>query len=338
MTIIEKPSTSNVPSVTDAGAEYDELLDRLTDGSIHRSFDPYRDIDWESPEFAVVENDRRWILPHIDPLGAHPWYQALPEDKQIAIGMYRQANVAKVGLQFEQILIGGFMQHISRLPNRSAEFRYATHEVIEECNHTLMFQELVNRTGTDVRGLGPFMRRIAPLLPIAARPFPSIFFMGVLAGEEPIDHIQKSYLRSDGDYHPTLEGVMRIHVAEEARHISFAHEFLRQRVPQHGPFARFVLSLVYPIVLRVLCNAIVVPPPEFWSEFDIPRSVKKDLFWRTKESRATLRSYFGDLRMLGEDIGLMNPVAKLLWKLLKIDGRASRFRSEPERTPARRAA
>ncbi|WP_068271031.1 AurF N-oxygenase family protein [Aldersonia kunmingensis] len=338
MTTVEKPSASDSAAALDAHAEYDELLNRLSDGSLHRSFSPYKDIDWDSPEFAVVENDHRWILPLIDPVGAHPWYRALPEDKKIAVGMYRQANVAKVGLQFEQILIGGFMQHISRLPNNSAEFRYCTHEVIEECNHTLMFQELVNRTGVNVRGLRPILRVLAPFIPLAARPLPSVFFMGVLAGEEPIDHIQKSYLRTDGDYHPTLKGVMRIHVAEEARHISFAHEFLRQRVPQHGPFARFVLSLVYPIVLRVLCNAIVVPPPEFWDEFDIPRSVKKDLFWNSKESRATLRSYFGDLRMLGEDIGLMNPVAKLLWRLLKIDGRASRFRSEPEREPMKLAS
>ena len=130
---------------------------------------------------------------------------------------------------------------------------------------------------------------------------------------------------------------MRIHVAEEARHISFAHEFLRQRVPQRGPAAKFVLSLAFPITLRILCDVIVVPPRDFWQRFDIPRSVKRDLFWRRPGSRETLRSYFGDIRMLAEDIDLMNPVSRRLWKLLKIDGRASRFRSEPDRTPTRLA-
>ena len=207
-------------------AEYVAMLDRLSEGSIHRSFNPYTDIDWDAPEFQVVDDDPRWILPDIDPLGAHPWYQAQSVERQIAIGMYRQANVAKVGLLFEQVLIRGFMQYISMLPNRSAEFRYCTHEVIEECNHTLMFQELINRTGTDVPGFGPIMRRAAPFLGLAAWKFPSIFFMGVLGGEEPIDHIQKSYLRTEGNFHPVVKGVMRIHVAEEARHISF-----RARIP-----------------------------------------------------------------------------------------------------------
>ncbi len=336
MTTIEKigsVDTQDAP-LASTGETYEEMLTRLVEGSVHRSFDPYRDIDWDAPEFQVVANDERWILPEIDPLGRHPWYKAQPKDKQIKIGMYRQANVAKVGLLFEQVLIRGFMQYLSMLPNRSAEFRYATHEVIEECNHTLMFQEAVNRIGANVPGFGPIMRRLAPFLPIAAWPFPNIFFMGVLAGEEPIDHIQKQYLRSDtGGYHPIIKGVMRIHVAEEARHISFAHEFLRQHVPENGPVGKALLSLVYPIAMRILADVIVIPPREFFAEFDIPKQVKKDLFWDSPDSRKTLSEYFGDVRMLGDELGLMNPVSNVLWKVLKIGGRPSRFRSEPERAP-----
>ncbi|CAM3020402.1 diiron oxygenase [Skermania piniformis] len=316
------------------GETYEELLARLVEGSRHRSFDPYRDIDWDAPEFQVRPNDPRWILPDADPLGRHPWYRALPQDRQIAIGMYRQANVAKVGLLFEQVLIRGFMTYLSTLPNGSPEFGYATHEVIEECNHTLMFQELVNRSGVDVPGFGPVMRRLAPLLGVAAWPMPSVFFMGVLGGEEPIDHIQKTYLRSDTtDYHPIIKNVMRIHVAEEARHISFAHEFLRRHVPENGPVGRFLLSLAYPVIMRVLCDVIVIPPREFFTEFDIPDSVRKELFWNSPDSRATLAGYFADVRMLGAELGLMNPVAELLWRGLRIAGRPARFRSEPERTP-----
>ncbi len=41
---------------------------------------------------------------------------------------------------------------------------------------------------------------------------------------------------------------------------------------------------------------------------------------------------FGDVRMLCEDTGLMNPpFAKLMWRLCKIDGPPSRYRSEPAR-------
>mgnify|MGYP002652195407 CR=1 FL=1 len=64
----------------------------------------------------------------LDPLGGHPWYKSQPLEKQIEIGLWRQANIMKVGLQFENILIRGIMQYTALQPNNSPEFRYATHE------------------------------------------------------------------------------------------------------------------------------------------------------------------------------------------------------------------
>ncbi len=56
--------------------------------------------------------------------------------------------------------------------------------------------------------------------------------IGILAGEEPIDHYQKALLREGDDLPPAVLRVMEIHIAEEARHISFADEFLRLRIPR----------------------------------------------------------------------------------------------------------
>ena len=218
-----------------------------------------------------------------------------------------------------------------RQPNGSPEYRYCLHESVEECNHTMMFQEMVNRIGIDVPGMPRMLKWLSQLIPLAAGPLPIVFFFGVLAGEEPIDHTQKNVLREGKALHPIMERVMAIHVAEEARHISFAHEYLHKRVPHMGRFRRFVLSLHVPIIMRVLCQAIVVPPKAFWREFDIPRSVKKEIFFGTPEARQFLRDMFGDVRMLCHDTGLMNPVAKLIWRICRIDGRASRYRSEPQR-------
>jgi len=41
-------------------AEYVDMLTTLSEGSVRRNFNPYTDIDWDSPEFAVVDNDERW--------------------------------------------------------------------------------------------------------------------------------------------------------------------------------------------------------------------------------------------------------------------------------------
>ena len=311
--------------------DYVDTLTTLSEGSVRRNFNPYTDIDWDSQEFAVIPDDERWILPATDPIGRHSWYRAQSTQRQIEIGMWRQANVAKVGLHFESILIRGLMEYSFWTPNGSPEYRYCLHEAVEECNHTLMFQEMVNRIGADVPGMPRLLKWLQPFIPLVAGPLPIPFWFGILAGEEPIDHTQKNVLREGKALHPIMERVMAIHVAEEARHISFAHEYLRKRVPHLPRRKRFWLSIYVPLTMRTLCSAIIVPPRAFWKEFDIPRSVRKDIFFSSPESRKMLRDMFGDVRMLCQETGLMNPVAKLIWRLCRINGDASRYRSEPQR-------
>lgn len=308
---------------------YDEKLQTLSEGSVRVSFNAFTDIPWDDPSFAVIPNDPRWVLPTADPMGRHPWYLALPLDRQIEIGKARMANIAKVGWQFENILIKGVLEYLVNAPNNSAEFRYLMHEVTEETHHIQMFQELVNRTGADVQGAPRWFRAGQSILPIFGRLLPEAFFTGILAGEEPIDHLQKSFLRAGDNIHPTMHRVMQIHVAEEARHISFAHEFLARRVPRLPRWRRGLLSIAYPVIMRVLCDVIARPSRQFVRQYDIPRDVIKDIYWRAPESRKLLRDLFADVRALAVEAGLMNRVSRLIWRVMRIDGRPSRFRSEP---------
>ncbi|MFE5475832.1 diiron oxygenase [Nocardia sp. NPDC056541] len=316
-------------------SSYHEVLQSLSEGSVTKHFDPYVDIDWDSPEFAVHSDDPRWILPEVDPLGRHPWYKAQPVETRIAMGLWRQACIAKVGIDFEQLLIRGLMQYLPSVPNGDPEFRYITHEAAEECNHTMMFQEMINRIGyRDVIGMGSVDRKLTFIIWPAVKFFPGFFFALVLGGEEPIDHLQKALLRSGTDPHPMVHRVMEIHVAEEARHISFAHEYLRINVPTMNVVSKTVLSVAFPIIMRVMLAMIATPPKEFAEKFGIPGEVMRDAYWRNDHSRHIKRDVFTDVRALATDIGLMNPVAKRVWQLLGIDGPVSRYRSEPARRTA----
>ncbi|AEF40189.1 AurF N-oxygenase family protein [Hoyosella subflava] len=317
---------------------YAERLQTLSEGSVHISFDPYKDIDWDNPDWAVDPTDTRWILPKVDPLGSHAWYLSQPVEKQIAIGMWRQANVARVGLHFEQLLIRAFMQYMVRLENNDPAFRYITHEAAEECNHTLMFQEMVNRIGADVPGMDPISRKLTLAIWPAVSFFPELFFVMILGGEEPIDHLQKEILRGGDTIHPMLTRIMQIHVAEEARHISFAHEYLKLNVPKANFAKKAALSVATPIVMRLMAEMLAAPPAQFRREFDIPDSVIEELYWNSNQGKDTLRRIFADVRALSENIGLMNPVGRLAWRLCGIDGRASRYRGEPGRMLAKRDA
>ena len=48
---------------------------------------------------------------------------------------------------------------------------------------------------------------------LVASRYPVAFFIGVLAGEEPIDHTQKQILRGSKQLPPVLARIMQIHVA-----------------------------------------------------------------------------------------------------------------------------
>src|SRR5690606_31538004 len=116
--------------------------------------------------------------------------------------------------------------------------------------------------------------------PLAAKWIPVGFFYGVLAGEEPIDHVQKSVLRSGEEMHPLLQRIMQIHVAEEARHIGFAHQFVQHHGHRLSRAERAVLSVAVPVIMRTLCDEILVPSRQARRDMGIPKHVVKELYWQ----------------------------------------------------------
>lgn len=317
----------------DFGSDYLDSLTVLSAGSVRRHFDPFDDVPWDDPELAIDADDPRWVLsPISDSLGATRWYRELPLARQIEIGRWRTANSIKVGAAFESILIRGLMAYIMKLPNGSAEFRYALHEMTEECNHIQMFQELVNRIGDDVPGMRPLFRRLSPYVGLAGGRYPIIFVIGILAGEEPIDHFQKALIREGANLPPAVLRTMQIHIAEEARHISFATEFLKVHVPRMSRRQRAITSVLFPVAMRWLAGQIMAPAKSFAAQFDIPKPVFAEAFWAGPASRRILAGYFGEMRTLSDELGLTNRVSRRVWRLCRIDGPRARYRGEPDRT------
>src|SRR5262249_11523383 len=155
-----------------------------------------------------------WELEEDHVLGATEWYRSQSQAVRARLGLHMIATFMKIGLQFEGVLKRGLLEFALRLPNGSPEFRYAYHEGIEEAQISLMFQEFVNRTGFDIPGLGGWQRFGANQVIRFGRTFPELFFVFVLGGEDPIDHVQRMALRSDRPLHPLLRRIMQIHVTE----------------------------------------------------------------------------------------------------------------------------
>jgi hypothetical protein len=297
---------------------FNELVARLSHQSVVKHFDAYADVPWDAPEYAITVDDPRWELGADEGLGATDWYRAQPPDVRARIGLHLIVGNMKAGLQFENILKRGLLEYAFRLPDHRPEFRYAYHEVIEEAQHSLMFQEFVNRSGLDAPGLTWDLKLGTRRVIAMAKHFPELFFVFVLGGEDPIDHVQRTVLRSGRDLHPLLERIMRIHVTEEARHLSFARQYLRTRVPSLPTWKRKLIAFEAPIILAVMASVMMRPPRQLVRDYAIPKPVLHEAYGKDAPSRDEVRASLRKVRNLLVDVGLVTPVSKRLWRALGI--------------------
>ena len=211
------------------------------------------------------------------------------------------------------------LEYTSLLPNRSAEFRYLYHELIEEAQHSLMFQEFVNRTGLDVDGLPAFARLFARGLPRLARRFPELFFMFVLGGEDPIDHVQRSELHRGARWaHPLVRRISQIHVIEEARHLSFARAYLRRNVPKLGPVRRHLLRLRTPLILGNMARLMMQPSAQIVREYGIPKLALREAYRGNAVFARARCEALGKTRALCAELGLVTAPYTLVWRCFGI--------------------
>lgn len=323
--------TNNAPIVLASPRKaYAARITQLSKKSVEKHFDAYDDIAWDDPRYQIYLDDPCFEKPGDDVLGKTDWYRSQPAAIRARIGLHHIAAQMKLGIDFEAILSRGLLEFTSTLPNGAPEFRYAYHEIIEEGQHSLMFQEFVNRTGFPVKGLDGLVGFTSQFVPRYGRSFPELFFLFVLGGETPIDHVQRTAL-DQTDLHPLLRRVMQIHVTEEARHICFAKAYLQEHVPRLGAMRRFQLAVRTPIILSQMAREMLAPPAALVRTYGIPNSVVREAYIDNPEHHAQVVAGLEPIRSLCEELGLISGLPGVLWRTLGLCPRAT---NHPRRLPA----
>ncbi|MEU8122448.1 diiron oxygenase [Spirillospora sp. NPDC049024] len=258
--------------MSDAVASYDRLLDRLNRSSANKQYLAFKDIAWDDPEMSVDVSDPGWELTEEDPLGADDWYRRQPPATRRRIGLGKTTDMIKMAIEFENVLQRGLLQYAATLPNRSPELTYLYHEIAEETQHTLMFQEFINRTGIDPEAFPGRLDRARRRFIKASNSFPHILFTEALVGEEIFDHIQRRRLRVE-PIPPILRVLFKIHVDEEARHKSFARAWLRTHMDSLSDADRRLLGRYMNVLTGALGARILLPGNRLKEEFGIPDHV-----------------------------------------------------------------
>lgn len=201
----------------------DPLSDRLLKSSARQSYDPEVDIDWDAPPVPGLH----WMQPERTSLYGTDLWDGLTPEQQIELTKHEVASIASVGLWFEILLMEILLRDVYRSDPRTGRTHYALTEIADECRHSTMFGKAIGTFGAPAYGPRPHIHKLARVFPPIARG--AAAYASILIGEEPVDRWQRDMMK-DERIQPLVRMVSRIHVLEEARHVTFAREELEKSV------------------------------------------------------------------------------------------------------------
>ena len=119
-----------------------------------------------------------------------------------------------------------------------------------------------------------------------------------------------------GGTHPLLDQIMKVHIAEEARHISYARSALKREVPRLNWFRRQLLGVAAPVVLGIMVRLMVRPTGDV-IRAGAPRGAVAGPF-RSGRGRQMQADSAAKPRELLAELGAVTALGTLVWKALGI--------------------
>ncbi|QKT02680.1 diiron oxygenase [Ectothiorhodospiraceae bacterium 2226] len=281
-----------------------ELLAQLS-----RNSTPYQDplsrIDWES-----LPGDQFWLPEEGMSLYGLAEYHALPRVTRLALSRYEFLHVIEAGLWLEGIFMTRISQTINHRGRDLPRLIYNLHELREEAGHSLMFVELIRRSGLSRPRTRFHRMRLANALGHYA-PFDSSgFWIAVLIGEELPDRLNRFIRKYRDEICPAVYDMTKIHIIEEARHIAHAREVLEGRM-KGMPAWR--LALIRPVICRVFrqfTRALYFPEPDVYRLAGLSNPVR----WAHRARSNPHRIRFVDEIMHSALRGLRDLGVDLRWR------------------------
>jgi hypothetical protein len=286
-------------------AERERVAERLLRSTAVRSYDPEIEIDWAAP----FEPGRGFMLERRSSLYGTPLWHELSPDQRLELGKHEAASVASTGIWLESILMRILAKLAYQGDPMSRHIQYALTELGEECRHSTMFARMIERMGTPHYGPPARIKALGNLLPALARG--PAMWAAILIGEEIPDRIQREQANDDS-IQPLMRMVNRIHIVEEARHISFARAELPRAVAAASRAEllsdRAVISRFALIVSRSLIN------PQVYRSVGLEPRMARRVALANPYHRDSLRYSAEKLVPFLSENGMIGTPGKILWR------------------------
>lgn len=228
----------------DPAARQTKKAGQLLIASAKHSYDPLVDIDWDAP---LTEG--KWFLAEnrCSLYGTELW-DSLDDQQKLLLSREELASSVAIGVWTEHILLHLVSRYVYTRDVSTSPVQFALTEVADEVRHMIMFAKLIEKIGSEIYPTPPKTLKSGRILKTLA-PVPALWAL-ILLTEEFFDRFQREQAQ-DERIQPVVRAVARIHVIEEARHISFARTELERFVPT---LSRFQLGALRRMLARIVAG------------------------------------------------------------------------------------
>jgi hypothetical protein len=278
---------------------------RLLRASARRSYDPDVDIDWA----ATPDDDLWWMQPERTSLFGTDLWHGLSPQQQRELVKHETASIVHMGWWFEVLLMQGLLKEVYAGDPRDPRVQFLLTEIGDECRHSTMFGRAMETAGAASYGPPPLVRRLAGVGGFVLRG-PTLY-AGALLVEETLDRWQRESM-DDERLQPLTRMVNRIHVTEEARHVTFARDELARAMPRLSRAERRWHQLMTAqnayVAMRCLVN------PQVYASVGLDPAEARKAAMHNPEYRATI-GWMGEKVMpfLTEQ-GLVSDRDRKIWR------------------------
>ncbi|SKG86633.1 P-aminobenzoate N-oxygenase AurF [Mycobacteroides abscessus subsp. bolletii] len=283
----------------------EEYSDRLLKGTVRRSYQPMVDLDWDAP----LDPDKYYLPPKVVSLYGTEVWNRMSRAEQIELSRHEMVNLLSTGIWFENMLNQGLLRVMMHANPVSSETLYSLAEIGDETRHMTMFAKAIEKTGLPPYRMPWYQRVMANLLPLALKG--PVLWVAALIGEEIFDALQREIM-DDPELQPLVQRLMRIHVTEEARHIQFARDGIRQRLDRTPTRVKVILRLTNglggPIFRYLLTNK------KMYEAVELPGRETMRLARSNPAFQEASQTGFAPLYKFLEETGLMGRLSRRMWR------------------------
>jgi hypothetical protein len=283
----------------------EEFSERLLRGSVKKSYEPIVDIDWDAP----LDPDKYFLPPKTVSLYGTPLWDGMTRAEQIELSRQELANTLSAGIWFENILNQALLRDLMHEDPTARATHYALTEMGDETRHMVMFGRTIEKVGAKPMQPKLYQRMIINALPLAFKG--SVLWVAALIGEEIFDSLQRQMM-DDPELQPAVQRLMRIHVAEEARHIQFARDGLRRHVGDMRWYNRLWVANLHGV--GGLFFQYLFSNPAQYRRVGLPGRATRRIARQSRHRHETQVLGFAPLAAFLDEVGLMGPIARRMWR------------------------